>query len=108
WGGLPDLERIPEVGGRADGLDDFAAEDLQGEQRLVDETARFGAVLEDVRACLLRLDRELVHGIDVALDDPLRAVVQAAHADDGTTVLPHLRHEAVDLSSCKSRMLLGA
>src|SRR5438128_294665 len=107
WRAIPSIERTPALDGAADGLGDFAAEDLQREERLVDETSCLGAVFEDVRSGLLRLDRELVNRIDLALDDPLRAVVRALHAHDGPAVLPHLRHEAADHSSSQPGVVRG-
>ena len=69
---------------------------------LDDEAARLRLVREHVRSHLLRLDRQLVHRIDVALDDPLRAVVRAAHAHDRPSVLPHER----DLPSLDHRLAI--
>src|SRR5207244_12307543 len=75
--------RCGRPNGKRTALNDFAAEDLQREQRLVDEAPCFRAVLEHVRAGLLRVDRQFVDGIHVAFDALLRAVVGETHAAAG-------------------------
>src|SRR2546425_4892669 len=70
---------------------DLAAEDLQREQRRLDELLGVVRAPERVGPRSPRLDRQLVDWIHVAIDDPLVAVVGAAQANDRPAVLPDRR-----------------